>query len=98
MPEQRAADGLQLRDRIDRYLRESGLGALSARVVPLTGDASDRRYFRVIASERRGMPTLRELKEVYSFEDLMNFHATLDALEDAEAEAKKRAEAQRPRK
>lgn len=44
------------------------------------------------------MPTLRELKEVYSFEDLMNFHATLDALEDAEAEAKKRAEAQRPRK
>lgn len=47
------------------------------------------------------MPTLRELSEVYSFADLMAFHATLDALEDAEAEArakaKAKAEASRPR-
>jgi hypothetical protein len=44
-------EGDNLRDRIDRYLRESGLAARSARVVPLTGDASDRRYFRIIPNE-----------------------------------------------
>ncbi len=47
--EQRTADGLELRDRIDQYLRESGLAA--GRVVPLTGDASDRRYFRIIPAD-----------------------------------------------
>jgi N-acetylmuramate 1-kinase len=36
------------RDRIDGYLQQSGLSARSPRVVPLTGDASDRRYFRVL--------------------------------------------------
>jgi len=34
--------------RIDRYLSESGLAALGAKVVPLTGDASDRRYVRIL--------------------------------------------------
>ena len=48
--DQRTADGLQLRDRITRYLRDSGLADERARVVPLTGDASDRRYFRIIPS------------------------------------------------
>src|SRR5947209_1233240 len=48
MPEHRTADGLLARDRIDRYLRDTGLADRRARVVPLTGDASDRRYFRVI--------------------------------------------------
>jgi N-acetylmuramate 1-kinase len=33
---------------VSAYLHRSGLAARSARVVPLTGDASDRRYFRVI--------------------------------------------------
>ena len=51
MGEQRRADGLQLRERIDRYLQESGLAAKQARVVPLTGDASDRRYFRIIPAD-----------------------------------------------
>src|SRR5438093_2930146 len=51
MTEQRTADGLQLRDRIGHYLRETGLGEPSARVVPLTGDASDRRYFRVMPAD-----------------------------------------------
>jgi aminoglycoside/choline kinase family phosphotransferase len=46
--EQRTADGLELRDRIDRYLRESGLASGPSRVLPLTGDASDRRYFRIM--------------------------------------------------
>jgi aminoglycoside/choline kinase family phosphotransferase len=35
-------------DRIDAYLASTGLSTRSARVVPLTGDASDRRYFRVL--------------------------------------------------
>ncbi|HZT78481.1 MAG TPA: phosphotransferase [Vicinamibacterales bacterium] len=49
--EQRTADGLQLRDRIDRFLRESGLARPQSRVVPLTGDASDRKYFRIIPAD-----------------------------------------------
>ena len=48
MTEQRTADGVELHERIELYLRDSGLGGPSARVVPLTGDASDRRYFRII--------------------------------------------------
>ena len=34
--------------RIERYLADSGLAARRPRVVPLTPDASDRRYFRVL--------------------------------------------------
>ena len=34
-------------DVVSAYLERTGLAAGSARVVPLTGDASDRRYFRV---------------------------------------------------
>jgi hypothetical protein len=48
--EQRAADGQDLRDRIDNYLRERGIAADRRTIVPLTGDASDRRYFRIISS------------------------------------------------
>src|SRR3954463_6744947 len=48
MPEQRTADGTELRERIDSYLRDSGMGGVTPRVVPLTGDASDRKYFRII--------------------------------------------------
>ena len=33
------------------HLRESGLAARSSKVVPLTGDASTRRYFRVIPAD-----------------------------------------------
>src|SRR5471030_2259438 len=51
MTDQRTADGINLRDRIDRYLRESGLAGRDARVVPLTGDASDRSYFRIIPTD-----------------------------------------------
>ncbi len=42
------ADLTDQRDTIDTYLRRSGLAAKSPRVLPLTGDASDRRYFRVL--------------------------------------------------
>jgi aminoglycoside/choline kinase family phosphotransferase len=34
--------------RIGRYLESSGMASKGPRVVPLTGDASDRRYFRVL--------------------------------------------------
>jgi N-acetylmuramate 1-kinase len=36
------------RERIDTYLVRSGLAPQSPRVVPLTGDASDRRYYRIL--------------------------------------------------
>ena len=39
------------RERIDAYLAQSGLSARSPRVVPLTGDASDRRYFRILLQD-----------------------------------------------
>jgi aminoglycoside/choline kinase family phosphotransferase len=51
MTEQHTADGVHLRDRIDQYLRDMGLVGHNARVVPLTGDASDRRYFRIIPTD-----------------------------------------------
>src|SRR5262245_13023095 len=51
MRDKRSPEGLQTRDRIDRFLRESGMIDSRARVVPLTGDASDRKYFRVITPD-----------------------------------------------
>ena len=41
-------DQRRLRDRIDRYLQQNGIVQADAHVVPLTGDASDRRYFRIM--------------------------------------------------
>jgi hypothetical protein len=46
--DQQVDQGIDTRSRIDAYLGESGLAARVGRVVPLTGDASDRRYFRVL--------------------------------------------------
>jgi len=51
MTDSRTSEGNHLRERIARYLSESGLAGRDARVMPLTGDASDRRYFRVIPSD-----------------------------------------------
>src|SRR3954470_14468773 len=47
--ELRTSDGV--RDRIDGYLQDSGLAERDARVVPLTGDASDRKYFRIMNAD-----------------------------------------------
>jgi aminoglycoside/choline kinase family phosphotransferase len=47
MIEKRQANGIEQRERIHGYLQRSGLASHSPRVMPLTGDASDRRYFRV---------------------------------------------------
>jgi N-acetylmuramate 1-kinase len=46
IPDQR--DGIEAKEKIDGYLTRSGLASRAPRVVPLTGDASDRRYFRVL--------------------------------------------------
>ena len=40
------ADSFQ--DRVEQYLGKGGQRARGVRVVPLTGDASDRRYLRVV--------------------------------------------------
>lgn len=48
MADERAAERHELLDRIDGYLRSSGLLGSRPRIVSLTGDASDRRYFRVM--------------------------------------------------
>ena len=49
MTDRRTDDGADARARIDQFLTEHGL--TGARVVPLSGDASDRRYFRVILGD-----------------------------------------------
>ena len=48
---QQPVEDTHVRDRIDRYLRENGLDGWAIKVVTLTGDASDRRYFRVIGRD-----------------------------------------------
>jgi len=49
MAEPRTTD--QLRASIDQYLSASGLAEGHPRIVPLTGDASDRKYFRIIGAD-----------------------------------------------
>ena len=46
--ERRTSDAADARTRIHQFLDETGLLEKRATVVPLTGDASDRRYFRVL--------------------------------------------------
>jgi aminoglycoside/choline kinase family phosphotransferase len=41
--------------RVDAYLQRSALAARVRRVLPLTGDASDRRYFRVLLDDGRSI-------------------------------------------
>ena len=52
MIEKRSPELSEVRERIDGYLERSGLSVDAPRVVPLTGDASDRRYFRILAPDR----------------------------------------------
>jgi aminoglycoside/choline kinase family phosphotransferase len=44
----RSVESMDVRERIDGYLSRSGLADRTPRVVPLTGDASDRKYFRIL--------------------------------------------------
>jgi aminoglycoside/choline kinase family phosphotransferase len=48
MVEKRSPDSAEQRERIDVYLGRHGFNAFGPRIVPLTGDASDRRYYRVL--------------------------------------------------
>jgi N-acetylmuramate 1-kinase len=48
MPDKRQPGGADAREKIGGYLTRSGLAERDPRVVPLTGDASDRRYFRIL--------------------------------------------------
>ena len=48
---QRLTDVADARERIEGYLERSGLAGHNPRVVPLTGDASDRRYFRILTPD-----------------------------------------------
>jgi N-acetylmuramate 1-kinase len=51
MTDNRTSDSVEQRERIDLYLGRTGLAQRNPRVVPLTGDASDRRYYRVLVPE-----------------------------------------------
>jgi aminoglycoside/choline kinase family phosphotransferase len=51
MTDKRQRDGADVHDRIDGYLRRQSMAGRSPLVVPLTGDASDRRYFRVLIAD-----------------------------------------------
>jgi aminoglycoside/choline kinase family phosphotransferase len=52
MTDKRTDDSAEQRQRIDTYLGREGVAAQNPRVVPLTGDASDRRYYRVLTAGR----------------------------------------------
>jgi aminoglycoside/choline kinase family phosphotransferase len=49
--EEKRAPADETRDRIQGYLDRTGLAARKPRIVPLTPDASDRRYFRILIPE-----------------------------------------------
>ena len=51
MMDKRRVEGAEAREKIEGYLQRSELASQSPRAVPLTGDASDRRYFRVLTAD-----------------------------------------------
>jgi aminoglycoside/choline kinase family phosphotransferase len=55
MADQQTPDADALQARIDRFLATHRLAGDAPRIVPLTGDASDRRYFRVIGRDGRSI-------------------------------------------
>ena len=57
------------RERIEAYLDQSGLASKNPRVVPLTGDASDRRYYRVLVPDAPSI-VLSLYSTAFEFENL----------------------------
>lgn len=55
MVDKRHPETAGAREKIDGYLQRSGLAGRSPRVVPLTGDASDRRYFRILLPDAQSI-------------------------------------------
>ena len=51
MSDKKRPESAEQRERIDVYLGRSGIADRNPRVVPLTGDASDRRYYRILVPE-----------------------------------------------
>jgi N-acetylmuramate 1-kinase len=51
LSEKKSPDSTEQRERIDVYLGRNGLSDRNPRVVPLTGDASDRRYYRILTAD-----------------------------------------------
>ena len=51
MTDTRTLQPTEPRERIDLYLGRNGMSQRGLRVVPLTGDASDRRYYRVLSPD-----------------------------------------------
>jgi aminoglycoside/choline kinase family phosphotransferase len=49
--DRRQPENAPARDRVQDYLVRAGLSGRNVRVVPLTGDASDRRYYRILAAD-----------------------------------------------
>lgn len=68
-PDKRQAAAAETRERIDRYLSRSGLADRTPRVVPLTGDASDRKYFRILVPDAPSI-VLSLYAEAFDFEGL----------------------------
>ena len=48
--EKRSPDSAEQRERIDVYLGRNGFSVFHPRIIPLTGDASDRRYYRILTA------------------------------------------------
>ena len=69
MPDKRQAAAAETRERIDRYLCQSGLAGRTPRVVPLTGDASDRKYFRILLPDADSI-VLSLYAEAFDFEGM----------------------------
>lgn len=67
--ETRQHDAADQRERIETYLQRSGLAARTPRVMPLTGDASDRRYFRVLLPDAPSI-VLSLYADAFQFETL----------------------------
>jgi aminoglycoside/choline kinase family phosphotransferase len=67
--EKRRASAARVRERLDTYLDRSGLKPRSLAVVPLTGDASDRKYFRVLLREAPSL-VLALHPEPFTFDEL----------------------------
>jgi aminoglycoside/choline kinase family phosphotransferase len=55
MTDKRQPGSADAREKIEGYLLRSGLAPRSPRVVPLTGDASDRRYFRILVPDEQSI-------------------------------------------
>ena len=73
MIEKREPDGTDSRKRIEGYLTRSGVASRSPRVMPITGDASDRRYFRVLLSDSPSI-VLALYSSPFTFDELPFVH------------------------